>query len=167
MCIRYNHSQTEKLRARKSERFRVYKVYRTYDPNSGSILGDDPCLFSPYNSDKKSGIIKNAGTHSATNVYAKEKGVGRTISNRRINKKNIATADGYALNAWGFHCFLSKKSAMNFNYHATYTDGVVVSLMVNRKDLIVAGTENGDRSATFSHITISESSFQRALKGKR
>ncbi len=169
MCIRYNHRQTERMRARPGKRFVVYKVYRVYMPDCPKTPDqcDVPNLTSPHRSSHKGGLIKKAGTYRAANDFLAYKCIGRVAwSDSRVTKKDIVRVDGDLLNVWGFHCFLSKKSAMTYNHELDYDNTVVVPLMVDRKDLIVAGEEgDGLRSATFSRITISKQAFAKALKG--
>lgn len=171
MCIRYSAEATKELKARKTE-MTVYKIYRV----KNCAWDDKAPLFlaSPY----RDMLIRQGGTiHAFVPTEAKKPPIigsaGFTVKGGfdYIRRKDLRSYEAREIDAYGIHCFLSRKGALAFKAaHCNWCDHVVVPLKVNTEDLIIAGHEKYDvkyneerwvATATFKKVTLLPATYKK------
>ena len=116
MCIRYDEALTK---LRKSQKKLIYyKLFRVEvatdtDADDGNLKSLRLVLCSPFRTTVKGGIIQQAGTHKAHNIYAPKSGMDSYIygDQTRLTLSEMKKQDK-SVHCWGYHA-LKDKDKMN------------------------------------------------------
>lgn len=169
MCIVYSYEKTHEVRANKADEFTAYKIYE--------ITEAKDCLYSPFKSFSQGRCITQPGTAKAFNPWARWKAFGKCGTKVMLNKNKRLASNNREMNAWGFHCFLTKKEAERFMRYSFDNDRDngnhrVVPVKVRKADIIIAGRENMEygnsvQTITVKKLTISPARFKKALNAEK